>query len=311
MRGGDLHMCDHDRALELISLRLDGELEGGERRELEEHLDACPACRSLAQELERLHAAMPELEEEVPEGFHRAVMDRVRAEKKVTVFPRPKKINVTKWASLAAVFAVLLIGAGTLRGYLGMGTGAGNAAAPPSLKTAAQDRPGDMGIEPQSGEAAPADASGGEYGAEGNTRIGAGGAPSGGVSSRSVPEIAPFSADGAEAEKSTVETAAPRPAPQEAADEVRRPSEEEREAISANCAAWVGENGLDRVDTGFMSIQPAAEADLEAAVCGEAERERLGTDDWRVTVGDATGRNYVVLLCDGETLEVLGSIPSF
>lgn len=110
-------MCGCDRALELISLRLDGEIEEDQRWELEEHLDACAACRSLARELEQLHAAMPQLEEPLPEGFHAAVMDRVRAEK-VVPFSGGRKKRVGKWASMAAVFAVILVGAGTLRGYL-------------------------------------------------------------------------------------------------------------------------------------------------------------------------------------------------
>ena len=46
-------MCDCDRALELISLRLDGALLPEEAGELEEHLEHCPPCRSLAQELEQ------------------------------------------------------------------------------------------------------------------------------------------------------------------------------------------------------------------------------------------------------------------
>ena len=110
-------MCTCERALELISLGLDGEWKEEERQELEEHLAHCGDCRALARELEEAHVLLSELgEEEVPEGFRAAVMDRVRAEKTVP-FPqhtpagrrtRPWK----RWASLAAVFAVVLLGAG-------------------------------------------------------------------------------------------------------------------------------------------------------------------------------------------------------
>ena len=107
-------MCTCERALELISLGLDGEWKEEERQELEEHLAHCGDCRALARELEEAHVLLSELEEEeVPEGFRAAVMDRVRAEKTVP-FPqhtpagrrtRPWK----RWASLAAVFAVVLL----------------------------------------------------------------------------------------------------------------------------------------------------------------------------------------------------------
>ena len=112
-------MCTCERALELISMGLDGEWKEEERQELEEHLAHCGDCRALARELEKAHVLLSELEEEeVPEGFRAAVMDRVRAEKTVP-FPqhtpagrrtRPWK----RWASLAAVFAVVLLGARAL-----------------------------------------------------------------------------------------------------------------------------------------------------------------------------------------------------
>ena len=81
-------MCDCERALELISLDLDGALTPQERQELEAHLSACPDCAALARELGELHQSMRSLEEDVPEGFHQAVMDRVHAQK---VLPLPRK----------------------------------------------------------------------------------------------------------------------------------------------------------------------------------------------------------------------------
>ena len=41
-------MLSCDEALELISARLDGPLSGEETARLEEHLSACPACRTLS-----------------------------------------------------------------------------------------------------------------------------------------------------------------------------------------------------------------------------------------------------------------------
>lgn len=108
-------MCDCDRALELLSLELDGELTPEEKSELEAHLAACEECRGAAEELRQLHTILPELEEEVPDGLHQAIMDRIGAEKVVPLSRVSKKSHIQRWASLAAVFAVILLGAGTLK----------------------------------------------------------------------------------------------------------------------------------------------------------------------------------------------------
>lgn len=130
-------MCDCDRALELISLRLDGELTPDEGRELDEHLEHCDPCRSLARDLAGIHAAMG-AEEAVPEGFHQAVMDRVRESKVVPLVPKRRQWK--SWAAMAAVFAVVLIGAQGLPDLLFRGGGASTA--PMAPRTAMQDAAG-------------------------------------------------------------------------------------------------------------------------------------------------------------------------
>ena len=108
-------MCDCDRALELLSLELDGELTPEEKGELEDHLTGCGECRRTAEELRQLHTILPELEEEVPDGLHQAIMDRIGAEKVVPLSSAAKgRRSLRQWVSLAAVFAVILLGAGTL-----------------------------------------------------------------------------------------------------------------------------------------------------------------------------------------------------
>ena len=47
-------MSGCERALDLIGLRLDGPLSPEEQRELDAHLEQCPACRAAARELENL-----------------------------------------------------------------------------------------------------------------------------------------------------------------------------------------------------------------------------------------------------------------
>ena len=94
-----------------LSLRLDGMLEPEEERELEAHLAVCPRCRALAQELEAVHTAFPQLEDcSAPEGFAQSVMERIGAlEQKPKVVPLFRRPQVRALAGLAAC-AVLCIG---------------------------------------------------------------------------------------------------------------------------------------------------------------------------------------------------------
>ena len=109
-------MVSCDEALELISAGVDGELTAEETGILEEHLDHCQACRALLEELRSIHEEMPGLNVPAPAGLAQGVMERVRAEKVVTMKPvRPARSRWRTWAASAAVFAVVLLGAGTLR----------------------------------------------------------------------------------------------------------------------------------------------------------------------------------------------------
>lgn len=109
-------MVSCDEALELISARVDGELTAEETRILEEHLDRCQACRALLEELRSIHEEMSGLNVPAPAGLTQGVMERVRAEKVVPMKPvRSARNRWRTWAASAAVFAVVLLGAGTLR----------------------------------------------------------------------------------------------------------------------------------------------------------------------------------------------------
>lgn len=95
-----------------LSLRLDGMLEPEEERELETHLAVCPSCRALAEELEAVHTAFPQLEDcPAPEGFAESVMERIGAleEKKPKMVPLFRRPQVRALMGLAAC-AVLCIG---------------------------------------------------------------------------------------------------------------------------------------------------------------------------------------------------------
>ena len=140
-------MCDCERALELLSLELDGQLTPEEKGELEAHLAGCGECRRAAEELRQLHTILPELEEEVPDDLHQAIMDRIGAEKVVPLSRARRPSQLRRWASLAAVFAVILLGAGTWRLFAGSGLSGGTAApaaanAAPEAAAAARDTAG-------------------------------------------------------------------------------------------------------------------------------------------------------------------------
>lgn len=107
-------MCTCKRALELLSLRLDGALSGQELKELMEHLDSCEECRIAADQLETIHDLMYELLEEVPRDFHRNVMKKISGEKVLNFSVKKARMAWKSWAPMAAVFAVILLGAGTL-----------------------------------------------------------------------------------------------------------------------------------------------------------------------------------------------------
>ena len=107
-------MLSCDEALELISARLDGPLSQEEHTRLEEHLSACPACRALADDLDTLHRELPGLAAQPPAGLKEGVMDQIHASK---VTPFQSKKRQWRWrslASLAAVAALVLVGAGVM-----------------------------------------------------------------------------------------------------------------------------------------------------------------------------------------------------
>lgn len=118
-----------DEILELISAALDGALTGEEQTELEEHLADCPACSALFAELSGLHTAAGQLGEvPAPAGFAHRVMEAVAADPAqerpghVTPFPRGKRARAVwkRWAAAAAAVAVVILGATTLNGRIGV-----------------------------------------------------------------------------------------------------------------------------------------------------------------------------------------------
>ena len=142
-------MPDCDEALELISAQIDGALNQEEAAALAAHLEHCPACRALLADLEQIHSdleAIPPVSP--PSGLQEDIMARIRAEQK----PRPRAaVRWRSWAAMAAVFAVVLLGAGALRTWQNGGSGAmytsGGGAAPPTAVSQADQSGASAGAD--------------------------------------------------------------------------------------------------------------------------------------------------------------------
>jgi len=87
-----------------MDLYLEGELEGAGRRELEAHLEGCPACREALEDRrtwERAFSGLPPVE--VPQGFAAAVMARIPARRRRAFGGLAASLSIT-----AVLFAALL-----------------------------------------------------------------------------------------------------------------------------------------------------------------------------------------------------------
>ena len=118
-------MTDCEKALELISERLDGPLAAEDAAWLEAHLAACPDCRALQADFAALHQQLPLLAAQPPAELREGVMEAIRASK---VTPFQGKKRQWRWkslASLAAVLALVFVGGYGMRQW-----DAGQTAAP-------------------------------------------------------------------------------------------------------------------------------------------------------------------------------------
>lgn len=110
-------MINCDQALELISASLDVSLTPAEQQALDSHLADCPACRALLADFQKMNDVFSTLPAAPPASLSQGVMDRIAAQKaeevpKVTAFPRKTAQRWVRWGAAAAVFAVVILGAG-------------------------------------------------------------------------------------------------------------------------------------------------------------------------------------------------------
>lgn len=113
-----MKVCNDYRLL--IQFYIDGELSAGERREVEQHLADCPACRRYCEEICMVNRAVQDVD--YPRDLHAGIMAAVKAERaaaaEVIPFPECKaKKNTAKkgparrWiGTVAAMLAVACVG---------------------------------------------------------------------------------------------------------------------------------------------------------------------------------------------------------
>lgn len=99
---------------ELMSQSLDGELTAELQRSLMKHLEICPDCRQLYQQLCEIHSAFSSWEDqEVPEGFAQSIMEQIRqldapSGEKNKIIPFRRRPLFKSLGSIAACAALCL-----------------------------------------------------------------------------------------------------------------------------------------------------------------------------------------------------------
>lgn len=117
-------MSECEQALEWISARIDGCLSPEEEALLNAHLERCPACQSLLTDLELLHSDLEKMAAApapVPEHLRDNIMAQIQDSRPGRRAAAPPW---RAWAAVAAVLAVVLLGAGPLRVWMTGGSGA-------------------------------------------------------------------------------------------------------------------------------------------------------------------------------------------
>ena len=109
-----------DKVKELLWAYLENKTTAAETAEIETHLEGCAACREeLAQQKEIKNALASLPDEELPEGYHTELMQKLQAERKVVPFPAKKKHGWKQMSMIAAAVLVVVVAGGT-RGMLEM-----------------------------------------------------------------------------------------------------------------------------------------------------------------------------------------------
>ena len=103
-----------DKVKELLWAYLENKTTAEETAEIETHLEGCAACREeLAQQKEMKNALASLPDEELPEGYHTELMQKLQAERKIVPFPAKKKHGWKQMSMIAAAVLVVVVAGGT------------------------------------------------------------------------------------------------------------------------------------------------------------------------------------------------------
>lgn len=134
-----------EKAMELMSAALDGELTARERRELDSHLAQCSPCAQLFEELSGQSRLLRELDCEVPAGLSASILSSLPEQQPAPV-KKPVFTLLRRWGTAAACLALVVVGAAVFSGPLGvspsaksMDTAAPQSAAESYARTEAAD----------------------------------------------------------------------------------------------------------------------------------------------------------------------------
>lgn len=116
-------MAIHEEYIELISAAVDGTLTEAETARLQSHLAQCADCRSLLRDMQDLHAALRSLPTEEPPNHLTGRILSALAGDNVTPLPARRSMGWKRWASSAAVIALILAGAWGFWGSMDKVTG--------------------------------------------------------------------------------------------------------------------------------------------------------------------------------------------
>lgn len=108
---------------ELLWAYLEQELNEEETAKTQQHLEACADCRGEAEAQKEIMESLRSLpEEELPEGYHQELMQKLSAEAAPNVVPFPVKKKQPKWKQLSmiAAAALVVVAAGGINGMMEM-----------------------------------------------------------------------------------------------------------------------------------------------------------------------------------------------
>lgn len=102
---------------------LEQELNEEETAKMQQHLGECADCRAEAEAQKEIMESLRSLpEEELPEGYHQELMQKLNAEAAPNVVPFPVKKKQPKWRQLSmiAAAALVVVAAGGINGMMEM-----------------------------------------------------------------------------------------------------------------------------------------------------------------------------------------------